>query len=183
MNEPTPFANTSRIGIDACNVDQRSLQNTQMNNYNLQNFFLQDCGMKKPIEFATNQPAVNFKGGHLGAGGCNVDDSSDLLYGSMQTHPKTKLDLLQRPFMTVPYLGRGSVNSVEESQLQQGERETNRRSANKLSEYSYATHTQTPLIHSISSRVTDPAHSIEEVALDGWVRGGIDSRQLTRDIK
>jgi hypothetical protein len=183
MADPSPFANTSRIGVDSCNTDQRSLQNTHATNYMLQNFFLAECGMKKPIEFATSQPAVNFKGGHLGAGGCNVDDSSSLLYGSEQTHPKSKIDLFQRPYVTVPYIGRGSVDSVEESKLIQGERETNRRSVNKLSEQTYMNHSQMPLLDPISSRVTDPTYSVEEVAAPGWVRGGIASRDLTRDNK
>ena len=107
METSSPFSNKSRIGDDLCNTDQRSLQNTQTCNYHLQNYFLAECSMKKPIEFATSQPAVNFNGGHLGAGGCNVDDSSSLLLGSIQTHPKSKIELFQRQFTTVPYLGRG----------------------------------------------------------------------------
>ena len=32
--------------------------------------------MGKPIKFATEQPNVFYKGGHMGAGGCNVESSS-----------------------------------------------------------------------------------------------------------
>ena len=179
--EISPFSNTSRIGSDLCVTDQRSQQNVQTSNYNLQNYFLKECGMKKPIEFATSQPAVNYKGGHLGAGGCNVTESSALLHGSIQTHPKSKIDLFQRPFATVPYLGRGSADSCLESKLMQGETETNRKSVTKLSERSYLNHSNTPLIDPISERITNPDFIIEDSAAKGWVRGGIASRDLTRD--
>jgi len=183
MEELNPFANTTRIGVDECSVDQRTMQNTQISNYNLQNFFLAECGMKKPIEFATSQPAVNYKGGHLGAGGCNVDVNSELLLGGVQTHPKSKVELYKRPFLTVPFLGRGSVDSVDESRIMQGERETNRRSVNRLGEKTYMNYTSTPLLTSISDRVTNSMYSVEESASSTWVRGGAASRDVYRDIK
>ena len=181
MSTSATFANVSRIGDDSCNLDQRSIQNVQSCNYNLQNYFMKDCAMTKPIQFATSQPAINYKGGHLGAGGCNVDKSSELLIGSLQTHPKSKIDLFQRPFLTVPFLGRGSADSVTESRLQQGELDTNRKSVNQLSERTYLNHSTTPLIDSISGRITDPSFLVEEVAAPGWTRGGMASRDMTRD--
>jgi len=179
--DSSPFANTSRIENDLCSRDQRSLQNVQSCNYHLQNYFLKDCGMAKPIQFATSQPAVNYKGGYLGAGGCNVTESSELLLGSLQTHPKAKIDLFQRPYLTVPFLGRGSSDAVAESRLQQGEFDTNRKSVTQLSERTYLNHTNTPLIDSISNRINDPSFLVEESASSGWVRGGMASRDMTRD--
>lgn len=181
MEQTTPFDNQSRIGGDSCAMDQRSIQNTEASNYALQNYFLSECSMQKPIEFATSQPSVFYKGGHLGAGGCNVDDNSELLLGSVQTHPKSKIDLYERPYMTVPYLGKGSVDSVVESRLMQGERESNRRSVNKLGEKSYMNHTTTPLIDSVSDNIQNPQHIVEEDAHNGWVRGGYATRDALRD--
>lgn len=44
---PKQFAyEQSRIGVDQCSTDQRSIQNTQASNYNLRNFYLQDCNMR-----------------------------------------------------------------------------------------------------------------------------------------
>ena len=117
----------------------------------------------------------------MGSGGCVVDQNSQLLIGSVQTHPKCKIDLFQRPFATVPYLGRGSVDPILESQIQQGELLTNRRSVNKLAEKSYIKYQNTPLLPSVKDRVTNPAYSVEGVASEGWVRGGVPSRELTRD--
>jgi hypothetical protein len=176
------FDNLSRIGNDACTQDQNTIQNIQASNYLLQNYFINDCTMKQPIALATTQPGIMYNGGSgSGAGGCNIDSSSDLLIGSVQTHPKCRISLFQRPFSTVPYLGRGSVDPILESQIMQGELLTNKRSVNKLSEKSDIKYQITPLIPSVKDRVTNPAYSVEGVASEGWVRGGIPSRDLTRD--
>jgi len=176
------FDNIARIGNDNCCIDQRTIQNASYANYNLQNYFASDCSMKKPMELATTQPGIFYNGGHnVGAGGCNIDSSSQLLIGSIQTHPRCHIDLFQRPFATVPYLGRGSVNPVVESQVQQGELGINKRSVNNLSEKSYIKYSNTPLLPSVKERISNPAYSVEGVASSGWIRGGIPSRELTRD--
>jgi len=172
------FHNLARIGEDECSLGQRSIQNTEASNYMLQNFFSNDCSMKRPIEFATSQPNINFIGGHqVGAGGCNIDTNSQLLIGgSALTHPRCRISLFQRPFATVPFLGRGQSNPYLESQLQQGDYLTNKRSVNLLSEQQMSCNY--PLIQSIASTVTNPANLVESVAMDGWVRGGVSSRDM-----
>lgn len=176
------FDNMSRIGNDTCFQDQETIQNISACNYTLQNYFANDCTMKKPIALATAQPCVFYNGtSPVGSGGCVVDDSSKLLIGSIQTHPKCKIDLFQRPFATVPYLGRGSVDPILESQIQQGELLTNKRSVNKLAEKSYIKYQNTPLIPSVQERITNPAYCVEGAASEGWIRGGVPSRELTRD--
>ena len=176
------FDNMSRIGLDACNKSQTDIQNVASCNYTLQNYFASDCTMKKPIDLAVTQPGIMYNGGYnSGAGGCNIDTSSKLQIGTIQTHPRCHIDLFQRPFATVPYLGRGSVNPIIESQIQQGESITNKRSVNPLCEKSYIKYHQTPLLPSIREKVTNPVNSVEGVASEGWIRGGVPSRELTRD--
>jgi len=176
------FDNMSRIGNDSCCIDQTSIQNVASCNYMTQNFFAADCSMKKSIELATTQPGIMYNGGYnSGAGGCNIDNSSELLIGTIQTHPRCHIDLFQRPFATVPYLGRGAVNPVMESQIQQGEQIVNKRSVNNLSEKSYIKYHQTPLLPAVQERINNPANQIENVASDGWIRGGVPSRELTKD--
>ena len=176
------FDNMSRIGNDSCCIDQTSIQNVASCNYMTQNFFAADCSMKKSIELATTQPGIMYNGGYnSGAGGCNIDNSSELLIGTIQTHPRCHIDLFQRPFATVPYLGRGAVNPVMESQIQQGEQIVNKRSVNNLSEKSYIRYHQTPLLPAVQERINNPANQIENVASDGWIRGGVPSRELTKD--
>jgi hypothetical protein len=176
------FDNMSRIGLDQCNLSQTDIQNVASCNYLTQNYFSSDCSMKKPIELATTQPGIMYNGGYnSGAGGCNIDNSSKLLIGTIQTHPRCHIDLFQRPFATVPYLGRGSVNPVMESQIQQGEQIVNKRSVNTLSEKSYIKYHQTPLLPAVQQRIADSTNKIESDASEGWIRGGVPSRELTRD--
>jgi len=176
------FDNMSRIGLDECNLSQTDIQNVASCNYITQNYFASDCTMRRPIDLATSQPGIMYNGGYqVGAGGCNINDSSKLQIGTIQTHPKARIDLFQRPFATVPYLGRGSVNPVMESQIMQGEQLVNKKSINNLSEKSYIKYHQTPLLTTIQQKINNPANQIESIASDGWVRGGVPSRELTRD--
>ena len=95
--------------------------------------------------------------------------------------PKCRISLFQRPFATVPFLGRGESNSILESQIQQGDMVQNRKSINTTAEISYIPYTNYPLLPSIQATVTNPANLVEGVAADGWIRGGLPSRDLTRD--
>jgi hypothetical protein len=176
------FDHLSRLGDDSCDISQRNIQNVSQSSYLLTNFFSQDCGMKRPIEFATSQPNINFKGGfQVGAGGCNVDTNSELLIGTINTHPKCRISLYERPFKTVPFLGRGSSNPVLESHIQQGDMISNKKSINTTTEQSYIPYMNYPLLPSIENSITNPANLVEGVASEGWIRGGVPSRELQKD--
>ena len=176
------FDNMSRIGNDSCCISQTDIQNVTSCNYMTQNYFSSDCSMKNPIALATTQPGVMYNGGYnSGAGGCNIDQSSKLQIGTIQTHPRSRIDLFHRPFATVPYLGRGSVNPIIEAQIQQGEQNVNKRSVNNLSEKSYIKYHQTPLLPAVQEKMNNSSNKIESDASDGWIRGGVPSRELTRD--
>ena len=176
------FNNISRIGNDNCSQDINSIQNTQACNYLLQNYFTDDCSMSKAKQLAIMQPCVYYKGS-MGSDLCgsNIDDSSKLMIGSMQTHPRSKIDLFQRPFATVPYLGRGSVDPLMEFQMQQGETITNKKTVTRLPEKSYFNFHTTPLIPEVKDNIQNPNNLIESSASSGWIRGGLASRELTRD--
>jgi len=176
------FDNMSRLGLDQCCVDQDTIQDVAACNYMTQNYFANDCSMKKPIDLAVSQPGIMYNGGYqVGAGGCNINESSNLQIGTIQTHPRCRIDLFHRPFATVPYLGRGSVNPIMEAQIQQGEQLVNKRSINNLSEKSYIKYHQTPLLPSIKETMCNPSNYVEGSASSGWIRGGVPSRELTRD--
>ena len=171
------------VRIDSCCIDQSTIQDVATCNYMTQNFFASDCSMKNPISLATTQPGIMYNGGYnVGAGGCNINESSNLQIGTIQTHPRCRIDLFHRPFATVPYLGRGSVNPVMESQIQQGDQIVNKKSVNTLSEKSFIKYHQTPLIPSIQKMIDNPSNQIESISSEGWVRGGVPSRELTRDV-
>jgi hypothetical protein len=138
--------------------------------------------MSNATKLATTQPGINYSGS-MGSDMCgsNIDESSKLLIGSIQTAPKARIDLFQRPFATVPYLGRGAVDPILEAQIQQGEAVTNKRSITKLTEKSHLRYRTTPLIPEMQQNIQNPDHLVEANAAQGWIRGGVPSRELTRD--
>ena len=148
------FDNLSRIGDDLCGITERDLQNQQFGTYSTTNYFEKYCGMKKPIAFATSQPNVFYNGGYgnyCGAGGCNIQEGSDLQIGSIQTRSKCRISLYERPFATVPYLGRGPSRPVIESRLQQGGYSGNKKSCKTVTEKSF-NYDQTTLLPSVAAR-------------------------------
>ena len=173
------FDQLTRIGADEGGVTQDTLQNAQAVDYLLKNFYAEDCSMRKPIHFATSQVSMNFSaagggvGKLLGLGGCNVGESTQLRSG-VQTHPRCRISLLQRPFVTVPYLGRGPSNPMMESQLQQSIGYANKKSVNASSEVSYIPISNYPLLPSIQEKVTNPQYLVES-----WQRGGASTRYGT----
>ncbi len=177
------FDNLSRINDDACALTERDLQNQNYGSYSTTNYFSNMCGMKKPIEFATSQPNVNFKGGfgnYCGAGGCNIDEGSDLKIGSIQTKSKCRISLQTRPFASVPYLGRGPSRPVLEAKLQQGAYAGNKKSCKTVTEKAYG-YDKTPLVPSLAATIQNPNNLVEGAAAEGWIRGGLPSREITRD--
>jgi hypothetical protein len=174
------FNNNSRLGDDSCDISQRNTQNSGAANYSLTNF-RPACPMSDAVTFATSQPNINFSGSNqVGIGGCNIDENSELHITDI-TKPKCRISLFQRPFATVPFVGRGQSNPVLESQLQQGELANNRKTINPISEVSYEKYSQTPMIPSLKATINNPSNLVEGVAAKGWIRGGVPSRELTRD--
>lgn len=176
------FHNMSRIGDDKCAMSQRNVQNVEAGNYMLQNYFSADCAMRNGISLALTQPAINFTGAHqTGVGGCNIDDNSHLLIDQGWNRPKCRISLYQRPFATVPYLGRGACHPVLESQLQQGDRQSSKKSVLQTTEQSHIPYSTTPMVPSLAKTVTNPTNLVEGVAMEGWVRGGLPSREMAKN--
>ena len=174
------FDNLTGLNDDSCSISEKEVQNQNFGNYNVQSYFLQNCGMKKPISFATSQPNVFYNGSHtVGLGGCNVDSDSNLRIGSIQTNPKCRISLQQRPFLTVPFLGRGPSRPVEESKLMQGSYSGDKKSCKNLTEKTLKTNQE--LVPSLKASIQNPANLCEGIAADGWIRGGLPSRELSRD--
>jgi len=161
------FNAMGRIGLDST---QRNLSNTRYAEYTLDDVQNSDSY----VQFATSAPTINFRG-TVGGGlpGSAVDFDSLLMIKAEQQRAFEKLQLVQRPFATVPYLGRGAIDPALESQLRQGEAASERKSESSSSE---TTHVEYPIMDSVKDRVTNPTYSVEEAALDGWVRGGQASR-------
>ncbi len=178
---PYTFNGTSRIRSDNTDKSQQTIMNTKFNNYMLSSYF-SDSRSDDHVRFATEQPAMMFTGINGGAsGGINsftVDVDSTLNIKKENARSLEKLSLQQRPFLTVPYLGRGSCDTVLESQLKQGDFIANKKSVSTITEQSF--NSNYPLIDSIKTTITNPKYLVQESALDGWIRGGSATREQAK---
>jgi len=176
------FLNTDRIGADSTDKTQQNLSNTQYSTYTLTNHFSQNLS-DQHVKFAIDQPTMTFNGLTNGNGvnATVVDDESVLLLKTEQQRALEKLQLFERPFKTVPYLGRGSCDPALESQLQQGELSSDKKSVSTIMEKSFADYSLYPTDDKMKERINDPSTSVEESALDGWIRGGASTREMSND--
>lgn len=166
---------SSRIGIDQSYVDQTTIQDAQACNYLLLNFN-PSCTTDKASQIALSQPGIMYGGSYLPPSLINTD--SRLTISTTQTHPKGHLDLRQRQFLTVPYIGRGRCDDVSlESQMFQGSSQMNRKSVIRSSETSFAKYVQTPLLPQKKADL-ETGYGNQDVS---WTRG-ISVRDQFRDI-
>jgi len=176
------FNNTGRIGDDATDKTQRNTANSHYTNYMLTDHFSSKLS-DSHVNFAMQQPTMNFNGLANGNGIHNaaVDNESLLKLKSEEERSLEKLQLFSRPFITVPYLGRGSCDPSIESQLQQGEPVTEKKSVSTIMEKSFGAYALYPTDSKMENRVKDTSNTVEESALDGWVRGGKSTREMPVD--
>ena len=50
-----------------------------------------------------------------------------------------------------------------------------------ITEKSFQNYTTTPLVPTLQATIQNPANLVEGVAANGWIRGGLPSREITRD--
>lgn len=177
---PYTFNNGARIGSDNTDKTQTNMMNTKYSNYMLSTYF-SESRSDDHVTFATSQPAMMFAGAPGGASAGitanTVDVDSFFTIKRENGRSLEKLSLQQRAFASVPYLGRGSCDPVLESQLKQGDMVANKKSVSTVSEQSYMNNQMYPLIDSIKEKITNPKYLVQEAALDGWTRGGSNSRK------
>ena len=183
------FFNMARVGEDEGCIDQRDVQNTMACNYSLYNNFSKDCTMRETRFVATSQPGVNFSGTkQLCPGGSNIIENTKLTYDNASVRSKCKLDLFSRPYVTVPCLKRGYGNVIVESELQQGEQVNSKKIHNdtdnpniSTTETNYSDYNMRTLIPSKRRVVQNPNNLVEESASEKWIRGGVSSRDMSKD--
>jgi hypothetical protein len=178
------FNNMGRISLDSTDQSQKNIYNTRFANYTLSSYF-SNVASDSHVNFATEQPTTLFSGmvnGH-GLSGQSVENESKMFFAMKNERPIEKLMLFPRPFLTVPYLGKGSCDPALESQLQQGEIVHDKKSVSTIMEKSFSDYSLYPTNSDMKSRVEDPAKNVEEAALNGWVRGGMTTRDMSTDSK
>lgn len=170
------FYNMNRMEDDETTKSQRELQNGRYSDYLTTNYFSEKSNDAQ-IQFATEQPAVvpnSVTGSSVGSN--NIENESTLLLEKEKERHLGRLNLMQRQFLTVPYLGRGSADPSLELQLKEGEPMGEKKSTSTIMSQSFMGYSLYPTSSEMEERVTDAKHNIEESALSGWVRGGVDTR-------
>lgn len=172
---PYSFNTMASLKADVPDQTQQNVQNTRFGNYTVSNYF-SNLGSTSQVKFASEVPGFVVNNG-FSISPTVVDIESKLLNKTESERSLEKLQLFERPFKTVPYLGRGGGDPTLESQLQQGQMIRDLKSVATISEKPYIDYQSYPLRDDLRSQITNPAYSVEEVAMNGWTRGGVSARE------
>ena len=172
------FNNLTRWGNDKTAINARDVQNSDIGTYNTTNYFLKHCGMEQPMKLATSQQGIllNSGPGNCDAGGCNIDNDSNIKIATIQTSNKSRINLHQRQFLTVPYLGRGPCYPTLENKLKLGKSIKISKEKKRITEKQFPN--QMPLLPNIKRNIQNTKHIIESDVNKDWVRGGLPSRRF-----
>lgn len=169
------FNNMSSLKADSPDQTQQNVQNTRFGNYSVSNYF-SGYSSTSPVKFASEVPGFLVKNGNNA--GASVIDIESQIFNKIESERGTeKVQLFARPFATVPYLGRGGGDPTLESQLQQGQMIRDMKSVATISEKPYIDYQTYPIREDLRSHITNPAYSVEELAMNGWTRGGASARE------
>lgn len=139
------------------------------------------CEIPDPQNVAMSYPTMLARDGYgwTSKDGCNIANDTELRLGKKITAYKGPKSLRTRVFVGGPNLARGEYYADVESKIRPGEPTTAGRSVNVLSGVSI--NRFTPMLESLAQTIQNPQHIIPEDACQGWIRGGMSSRNLVRD--
>ena len=171
----------TRLNEDACykKVNYKTIQ--QPANYQVSNYHECGCAAPNAKDISLQNPVVQYRDG-LGwtsMNGCNIDNDSKLRNARNLTNRRCINQLHERPYKTVPYMGRGRGNICAETKLQPGEDTFQNKPCNNLA--GVYIDRFTPQIPCIRDNVQNAIHLIPEDNDKTWLRGGQPSRQVIRN--
>ena len=173
--------NLTKLQEDKCYKNYKNTVNKNINTYVLRN--LKDCECLAPAtqEISLQHPGTFYRDGHgwTSNNGCNIDNDSKLRNSHNLTNMRKINQLYTRPYLTVPYMGRGEGDISKENILRSFISDNERRPCNVLSGISI--NNSIPLLSHIKNNIQNPKNIIPEDTDKNWVRGGIPSRDLIRE--
>ena len=169
---------------DKCYDSLQKKQSAGPGLYSINNFKSCKCEIPDVQEASLNRPAYSSKQFRDGYGwtsikGCNIDKDSNLRNAKNLTNLRYINQLSERPYLTVPYMGRGVGNKNLETVLVPGEDTFQSKPCNNLSGKDTTKFNMYPLIPCIKNTIQNKKHLIEEE--NGWIRSGAPSRQIIRN--
>ena len=173
--------NLTKLQEDKCYKNYKNTVNKNINTYVLRN--LKDCECLAPAtqEISLQHPGTFYRDGYgwTSNNGCNIDNDSQLRNSHNLTNMRKINQLYTRPYLTVPYMGRGEGDISKENILRSFISDNERRPCNVLSGISI--NNSIPLLSHIKNNIQNPKNIIPEDTDKNWVRGGIPSRDLIRE--
>ena len=168
----------SRKNYDSCEILQNTSDSEGPGTYMVNNLVPKQAEAAK-IEYV-NPTLLGREG--FGLNNAKVDEDSNLRNEAIQAgRQRCPVHVQARPFTTVPYMGNGRGNPDVESSLIYSEFARVERPCGTVTETFFANQF-TPLVPHLAKHIQNPTNLVPEMAADGWIRGGIPSRQFIRDL-
>lgn len=172
----------TRLSQDKCYRELENKTIQKKGHYMTLNYRDSLCKNNYVLETSLKQPIMIHKDGYgwTSKNGCIIDVDSSLRNNHNLTNLRCVNQLNQRPYSTLPYMGRGLGNMEIETELKPGNNTYKTRPCNNLSGINIDRFI--PQIPHIKHNIQNIKHIIpEEVDMD-WVRGGINSRLIIKKI-
>lgn len=132
---------------------------------------------KNYMNTALSEKAVNFTPGF----GVDMNNTKKYKPPKVTIHKGDCNQLFTRPFLTVPYMGKGQLNVDSESDLKSGDSGRTNKTCNNLSGLDMTEYHMVPLVKNIRDNIQNPIHYIPEMNEKCWPRGGLDTNQFNLD--
>ena len=120
----------------------------------------------------------------MGEDGCTIDTDSKLRIGEEGSEKLTNKNYIhQYPnLLNQGFFGKGVFDVDTETIIRDADLTTEQRPCNALSGSTTLPYSFTPMISKLENEVQDTKNIIPEDSMDVWVRGGLPTRQIIRNI-
>tara|TARA_B100001094_G_scaffold121359_1_gene117056 strand:+ start:6146 stop:6820 length:675 start_codon:yes stop_codon:yes gene_type:complete len=166
---------------DPAVVNLEIQQGFGVGSYHLDNMYGCDCNLTNAREVQLSQPNINFTGGKgwMGESGCLIDNDSKL-----RTHELTNKRFINQfpQLQNQGFFGKGAFHVDKETELRDSDIIQEDRPCNSLTGSTTLPLSITPMIDRLEKEIQDPKNIIPEESMDSWVRGGLPTRQIVRNL-
>jgi hypothetical protein len=162
---------------DACGIQQYFRQSVGPGSYAVTNLVPQ----ARDVNPLAVQNLLIYPREGYGSNNKSIDAESILKNQPEFSNNRCNIRAQARPFMTVPYMGGGRGNPDVESLLLHSEQVRQGKECGTVTEQMFDG-VFTPMIPLMKNNIQKPENLITEAALPGWIRGGLPSRNLDRDL-
>jgi len=162
---------------DACGLDQYFMQSVGPGKYTTTNLV---PNAKDVNPLATGEFMLYPREG-FGLNNAAIDSDSVLRNQPEFKSNRCLIRSQARPFLGVPYMGGGRGNADVETLLQHSEMVRQGKECGTVTEQEFEGQ-YTPLIPTLQKNIQNPKNLVPEVAANGWIRGGVPSRNYIRDV-